>query len=379
MHLYIDLDGVLTDFDRQLAKILGEPVKKDWGNSPRVWSAIDRAGTKFWATMKWLPGSNRLWDELKKFDPTILSSPSRHQSSIDGKKEWLEDNLPGVPFIIEQEKEKYAAPDAILIDDREKNIKKWEEKGGIGILHKSVPETLIQFADAIQNLDKNVKKASDKGYVKFYKDSSNPKGLYALANDTVFSVNANKGYPLFEASKTKLDDFRGSVQKGKYLEIPFSRVLDYPTEGEGTTFTPYTASSKYKINWKKPDVSKEAEEYFNNAVTYAAFLKEKVKFKNIKEFEEKFKKGKVEDLPVTGLQNITTSPEDFQRELNNPEYRASYDSLKKELMNKGNISLEMPIIVKLNDDKYWGFSGNRRTNLAFEFGIPVKVWMVELK
>lgn len=406
MKLYVDLDSTLTDFDRQLAKILGEPVKKDWGNNPRVWSAIDRAGTKFWSTMRWLPGSDRLWDELKKFEPTILSSPSRHQSSIDGKKEWLRDNLPGVPFIIEQEKEKYAAPDAILVDDREKNIKKWEEKGGIGILHKSVPETLIKLADAIQNLDKNIKKAADKGYVKFYKDSSNPKGLYALANDTVFSVNANKGYPLFEASKTKLDDFRGSVQEGKYLEIPFSRVIDYPTEGEGTTSTPYcasdhsnikmhmiapdapgwenrelpicdecvkgthisfindhrgpnkdkptldydedatpgrrgckntgrvdgkllqcacnpdaefypglqkaikkyksslapyTASSKYKIEWKKPDVSKEADEYFNNAVTSAALLKEKVKFNNPKEFEEKFKKGKVEDLPVTGF------------------------------------------------------------------------------
>lgn len=47
-------------------------------------------------------------------------------------------------------------------------------------------------------------------------------------------------------------------------------------------------------------------------------------------------------------------------------------------MDKGDISLEMPIIVKLNDDKYWGFSGNRRTNLASEFGIPIKVWMVNL-
>jgi len=378
MYLFIDLDNTLTDFTKQLSKILGYPVDKEFGNDPKIWKAIDKAGTKFWSTMAWLPGSRRLWDEISKFDPIILSSPSRHESSIQGKKEWLRDNLPGVPFIIEQEKEKYAAPDAILIDDREKNIKKWEEKGGIGILHKSVPETLINLADAIQNLDKNIKNASDRGYVKFYKDSSNPMDLYALANDTVFSVNSNKGYPLFEASKTKLDDFRGSVQKGKYLEVPFSRVIDYPTEGEGTSFTPYTASSKYKIEWKKPDVSKEADEYFNNAITSSTLLKAKVKFNNLKEFEDKFKKGKVEDLPVAGLQNITTSPDDFKIELNVPEYRYSYESMKKELIDKGYIALEMPIIVKLNDDKYWGFSGNRRTNLAFEFGIPVKVWMVEL-
>jgi hypothetical protein len=329
--------------------------------------------------MEWLPGADRLWEELKKFEPTILTSPTRHKSSVEGKKEWLEKNLPGVPYKIEQDKEKYAAPDAILIDDREKNIKKWEEKGGVGILHKSVPKTLVQLADAIQNLDKNVKKAAEKGYVTFYKDSSNPKNLFALTDQNVFSVHANSGYPLFDTSKISYDDFKKDLGAKKYLEVPFSRVIDYPTEGEGTTFTPYTAASKYKIEWKKPDILKEAEEYFDNAVTAAALLKEGIKLKTPKEFEEKFKKGKVEDMPKVGVQNITNTKEEFEIELKDPEYRVSYESMKKELMDKGSIELEMPIIVKLNENKYWGFSGNRRVNLANEFGIPVKVWMVDRK
>jgi hypothetical protein len=87
MKIFVDLDGTLTNFIKQVSKVMGKPVKEDLGNDPKVWSAIARAGTKFWSEMEWLPKSDKLWDELKKFDPTILSSPSRHKSSIEGKKE----------------------------------------------------------------------------------------------------------------------------------------------------------------------------------------------------------------------------------------------------------------------------------------------------
>jgi 5'(3')-deoxyribonucleotidase len=140
----IDLDGVLTDFDKQLAKLLDRPLDRDWdfGNDPKVWAKISKAGEEFWSTMKFMPDGEKLWNAIKKYDPTILSSPTRHPSSIEGKKKWLKKHLPGVPYIIESKKEKYAEPGAILIDDREKNIKKWEDAGGIGILHKDAESTI---------------------------------------------------------------------------------------------------------------------------------------------------------------------------------------------------------------------------------------------
>lgn len=155
MRIYLDLDGVLTDFDKQLSKLLGRPTTMDKeGNDPKTWGAITRAGTKFWATMDWMPGGDMLWQEIKKYEPIVLTAPSNHKSSYEGKKEWLKKNLPGVPFIIEQDKYKYASPESILIDDREKNINKWEKSGGIGILHKSAPKTLIKLAEIIQEWGK---------------------------------------------------------------------------------------------------------------------------------------------------------------------------------------------------------------------------------
>jgi 5'(3')-deoxyribonucleotidase len=320
MKIFVDLDGTLTNFIKQVSKVMGKPVKEDLGNDPKVWSAIARAGTKFWSEMEWLPKSDKLWDELKKFDPTILSSPSRHKSSIEGKKEWLEKNLPGVPFIIEQEKEKYAAPDAILIDDREKNIKKWEEKGGIGILHKSVPETLIKFSDAVQNIEKNIKKAADKGYVKFYKDSSNPKNLFALMDQNVFTVHANGGYPLFDLSKLSQNTFKGNIEEGKYLEIPFSRVLDYPTEGEGTTFTPYTASSRINRKIISEDIKELAKKMDKISMPYYEIVDPSTSEKISEDFKlellskedakalvEDFDKGYTIEIPRNKVHKVNNS------------------------------------------------------------------------
>lgn len=141
--IFVDLDGVLTNFDKALEKALGRPVKGDFGNDPKVWAAITNAGEEYWSEMEWMPDGHELWDAVEIYKPTILTAPTRHKSSVEGKKIWIRENLPpGTPFYIDQDKAKYADKDSILIDDREKNIKKWEEAGGIGILHKNTITTL---------------------------------------------------------------------------------------------------------------------------------------------------------------------------------------------------------------------------------------------
>jgi ribosomal protein S9 len=105
--------------------------------------------------MEWMPDGRKLWDAIKKYDPTILSSPSNHVSSVEGKKTWLKKNLPEVSYIIEKHKEKYADKDSVLIDDREKNIKKWEEAGGIGILYKNAEDTIKKLEDIMTDKKKD--------------------------------------------------------------------------------------------------------------------------------------------------------------------------------------------------------------------------------
>jgi len=145
MRLYVDLDSTLTDFDKKMSELLGVKLVrgKEWGNSREIWKKVDDAGEPFWAEMEWLPGGKELWEKISKLDPTILSSPTRHETSKAGKKTWCAKELgENVPVILESKKEKYASPDAILIDDRPKNTQKWEEAGGKAILHKDVEDTL---------------------------------------------------------------------------------------------------------------------------------------------------------------------------------------------------------------------------------------------
>lgn len=153
MTLYVDMDGVITAFQKKLSETLGRPVEKEF-KDPKIWAIINKRGKNFWASMEWMEDGKKLWEGLKKYDPTILSAPTNHPSSVEGKKEWLKENLPGVPFIIEQKKDKYADKNSILIDDREKNIKKWEEAGGIGILHKDA-ETTLEKLKKIMATEKN--------------------------------------------------------------------------------------------------------------------------------------------------------------------------------------------------------------------------------
>jgi 5'(3')-deoxyribonucleotidase len=153
--LYVDLDGVLTDFDKQFFNFFHTHTS-DLSNS-EVWNKIDNTDESFWSSMDWLPNGKKLWDTIKKYNPIILTSPSNHPSSIKGKILWMEKNLPNTPYIIEPQKEKYAIENSILIDDKEKNIKKWIDNNGIGILYKNPKNTIEKLNNIIENLNKKEK------------------------------------------------------------------------------------------------------------------------------------------------------------------------------------------------------------------------------
>ena len=148
LKIYVDMDGVLVDFDKQITHYNLD--KYDKGNS-KIWLIIRRIGPKFWSTMKWMPDGRTLWNALKPYKPTILSAPPIPKDAVatEGKSEWVKRELGGVPYIIEKRKELYAKPNAILIDDMVKNVDKWRQAGGIAILHKNTASTLRQLGDLL--------------------------------------------------------------------------------------------------------------------------------------------------------------------------------------------------------------------------------------
>lgn len=157
LKIYVDMDSVITDFDKQLADLLGRKLDRNWdfGSDPKIWKKITEAGVSFWADMPYMPDGEKLWNALKRYKPIILSAPTRDYSSVQGKKKWMSKNIPNAPYIIERHKDKYAEPNAVLIDDRIKNIRKWEDAGGIGILHKKVDSTLKKLRDIVSKHKKS--------------------------------------------------------------------------------------------------------------------------------------------------------------------------------------------------------------------------------
>ncbi len=142
--IYCDMDGVLTDFNKAYFDLTGVDLAGQHLNDENFWNPINKAGYDFWVSMEWMPDGNDLWEVISKYNPTLLSAPSRSDDSRVGKFDWVERELPGVELILRSAKRKreFAAPNHILIDDRPDNIQGWIEDGGEGILHTSAAETL---------------------------------------------------------------------------------------------------------------------------------------------------------------------------------------------------------------------------------------------
>lgn len=146
--IYCDMDGVLVDFEKQFtSKIspLGPTKFIDKNGLNEFWKEIDGLGVGFWVGMEWMEGGKELFKFLKNYnDVELLSSPSRAESSRLGKRLWVRNHKLGVKLNLEysKNKQKYASPNHILIDDRKDIIDNWEKQGGVGIVHLNAKNTI---------------------------------------------------------------------------------------------------------------------------------------------------------------------------------------------------------------------------------------------
>jgi hypothetical protein len=151
--IFSDMDGVLTDFDKSFKKyskgIAPTDYEKKFGKE-KFWELIDGQGkVGFWVGMPWMEDGQTYWNYIKDYDVELLSSPSRSATSRLGKRLWVRNNMPGIKLTLAQarNKQNYAAPNHILIDDRESNIEQWKSQGGIGILHTSAADTISKLKE----------------------------------------------------------------------------------------------------------------------------------------------------------------------------------------------------------------------------------------
>lgn len=141
--LYCDMDGVLTDFEERFNHFSGttpDQYKERFGVGG-FWNLIDvQVGLKFWSNMKWMPNGKQLWEFISPYKPTLLTSPSKDNSSRLGKNTWVKNHInptPKVIFAYSADKQRYSNDRSILIDDKKSNINEWIQKGGIGLRCKN--------------------------------------------------------------------------------------------------------------------------------------------------------------------------------------------------------------------------------------------------
>ncbi len=125
------------------------------------------------------------------------------------------------------------------------------------------------------------------------------------------------------------------------------------------------------IIWETPNLEEEEGEYFENPHTQRKFLERGLSFNtpaSLRAFMES--RGVMilftRDLLAKRADNLTLDPGEFQIELEDSEYAESYLKMEKKL-RRGLIRLPAPIVFDFGD-VYYGFSGNRRMNLAFNNG-----------
>lgn len=149
MTVYVDLDGVLADYDTAANEVLGTDnhYKYEFVWGPEVYWKRLHAHGNFFSSLKLMPGAQRLWNTVMPYGAKILTAlPKTGAESVDKqKRQWVKDMIDWKASVITCktiEKPDYCKPGDILIDDRAINRDAWNDKGGTYIIHTDAERTI---------------------------------------------------------------------------------------------------------------------------------------------------------------------------------------------------------------------------------------------
>lgn len=150
--IFIDMDGVLADFDKALIGIFGfdYATAEERVGTKEFWKTI-HSTHNFYAELPVMEDAEELVEGVKSYDPKpiILTGLPWGGWAFAQKRKWRDRHFPNLNIIGCPSKEKcfYGLPGQVLIDDREKYKSYWVEMGGIWITHKSAKESLDKLKE----------------------------------------------------------------------------------------------------------------------------------------------------------------------------------------------------------------------------------------
>jgi len=149
--LYVDLDGVLADFDRAVFTLFGRPSR----NIPDsvLWPRIGRT-EGFFRKLPLTKDARALWDFIHPHSPTVLTGIPSITRNFQGdpaeqKREWVAEHFgTELPVItcFSRDKHTYCIePGSVLIDDTGKLAEAWTKAGGNFVWHNDLATTLDEL------------------------------------------------------------------------------------------------------------------------------------------------------------------------------------------------------------------------------------------
>jgi len=144
MKLYVDMDGVVSDFDGYAQRELGIQPNPGYRFSQADWYKLKAFNQRIYRDIPVLPTAYSLIDQLRtirddhNLEMYFLTAVPKENDcpwSFWDKCNWAAQHFPGIPVFFgpySVDKQKHYKPGDILIDDRVSNIEEWP---GFSILH----------------------------------------------------------------------------------------------------------------------------------------------------------------------------------------------------------------------------------------------------
>ncbi|MGO4738601.1 hypothetical protein AB4099_18785 [Bosea sp. 2KB_26] len=147
--LYLDLDGVMADFDAHFPAVFGLDHRGMADDA--MWQTIN-AHPSYFRDMPPCPGAIEFFREIAHLDPIVLTACPRtnYANAATQKRAWVREHLSTsitvLPVMGGHNKPLFMhAPKDILIDDFRRNTEAWSAAGGVSILHQDFRDTRLQL------------------------------------------------------------------------------------------------------------------------------------------------------------------------------------------------------------------------------------------
>lgn len=153
--IFLDMDGVVADFDKYANEILGYSTPGGKRYPPDDWAKIS-ANPRFYYELDSCPNANLLVDtvtdiaKLAGHDVKFLTAIPRNNDvpwCFTDKIAWAQERWPNIPVWFgpySNDKQVHCVPGDILIDDRDDNIYAWNAAGGYGLLYQNNIDHIIK-------------------------------------------------------------------------------------------------------------------------------------------------------------------------------------------------------------------------------------------